>query len=264
METRRGIIGFIDEYVSFRSLMYELVNRDIKVKYRRSVLGLLWTLLVPIFTMLVMTVVFSQLFRFEIENYVVYLLCGNILFGFFSEGVSTALRSIVEGSHLLKKVYIPKTVFPTTKVMSSAINLLFSYVALFIVMIVTGTPFQLTLLLIPVLTIYIFIFTLGMGMILASITVFFRDIIHLFNVIVTLWMYATPIFYPESLLGKSYPFLLTINPMYHYIHYLRMLVLEGQVPSVSENGICFLMGIVLLFIGLASINRNQDKYILYI
>lgn len=254
----------IQECYRFKSLIYELVSRDIKVKYRRSVLGLLWTMLVPIFTMLIMTVVFSRLFRFEIENYVVYLLCGNILFSFFSEGTSTGLSSIVDNSSLIKKVYIPKCLFPISKVVSSVVNLFFATLALIIVMLITRTPFQWTMFFIPIIVLYLFAFTAGLGMILSSLTIFFRDIEHLFGVIITMWMYTTPIFYPASLLEENAPILLKINPMYYYIHSLRQLVLEGVLPSVQENLICLIVGIIPFLFGLYTISVNQDKYILYI
>lgn len=252
------------ECCKFKSLIFELVSRDIKVKYRRSFLGLLWTMLVPIFTMLIMTVVFSRLFRFQIENYVVYLLCGNILFGFFSEGTSTGLSSIVDNSSLIKKVYIPKCLFPISKAVSSAVNLFFATIALIVVMLITRTPFHLTILLIPVIVLYLFVFTAGLGMILSSLSIFFRDMVHLFGVIITMWMYTTPIFYPASLLKDNAPILLVINPMYYYIDYMRQLVLEGVVPDFKENVICIIVGIIPFFLGLYIISENQDKYILYI
>jgi ABC-2 type transport system permease protein len=254
----------IYECYRFKSLIYELVSRDIKVKYRRSVLGLLWTMLVPIFTMLIMTVVFSRLFRFQIENYVVYLLCGNILFSFFSEGTSSGLSSIVDNSSLIKKVYIPKCIFPISKVVSAAINLFFATLALIVVMLITGTSFYWTMLLIPIVVLYLFIFTAGIGMILSSLTIFFRDMVHLFGVVITMWMYTTPIFYPASLLQDNAPFLLKINPMYYYIHYMRQLVLEGVAPGIYDNLICLSFGIIPFLCGLYTISENQDKYILYI
>lgn len=258
------IKNMVKECYRFKSLIYELVVRDIKVKYRRSVLGLLWTMLVPIFTMLVMMVVFSQLFRFEIENYVVYLLCGNVLFSFFADGASSSLSAIVDNSSLIKKVYIPKCIFPFSKVVSSAINLFFAIIALLIVMLVTSTHFHITMLFIPINILYLFMFTAGLGMLLSSFTVFFRDIVHLFGVVVVLWMYATPIFYPSSLLAENYSILLKVNPMYYFINYLRLLVLEGRVPDLNYNIICLIIGIIPFLLGLYAISKNQDKYILYI
>jgi ABC-2 type transport system permease protein len=258
------MIKVIKECYKFKSLIYELVLRDIKVRYRRSVLGLLWAMLVPILSMLVMNYVFSQLFRFDIENYVIYLLCGNILFTFFSEGTSSSLSSILENSSLIKKVYIPKNLFPIAKVCSSAVNLFFAVLSLMVVMLITKTPFYWTMLLIPLNIFYLFLFTMGLGMILATLTVFFRDISHMYRVIIMLLMYATPVFFPASLLAEKSQILLDINPIYHYINYLRLLVLEGKIPSLQENLICLVMGIVPVIIGLYAISKKQDQFILYI
>lgn len=248
----------------FRDLIRELVSRDIKVRYRRSVLGMLWTLLTPILTMFVMTIVFSKLFRFEIENYVVYLLAGNILFSFFSDTTNSSVWCIVENAGLIKKVYVPKCIFPVTKTFSNIVNLGFALAALIIVMLVTGTHFYWTALLFFVPILYLTMFTMGLSCILATMTVFFRDISHMFTVISLLWMYATPIFYPAELLAENAPIVLTVNPMYHYIDYFRELVLYGRVPGLYENTYCFLTGLVMLLLGLLVLSRRQNRFILYI
>lgn len=254
----------IKELFQYKSLVYELVLRDIKVRYRRSVLGLLWTMLTPILTMLVLTIIFSGLFQRDIDNYVVYLLSGNILFSFFNESTSAGMRSILDGSSLINKVYIPKCLFPIARALSSAVNLFFAIIALLVVMLVTGTQFHFSLLLIPVAVAYLFMFSTGIGMILSSYVIFFRDIAHIYGVIILLWMYATPIFYPETLIKEVSPFLLQINPMYHFIDYFRSLVLLGKVPGLPENLICFGIGFLVLFLGFLVITRKQNKFILYI
>lgn len=251
-------------FYKYKDLLYELVTRDIKIRYRRSVLGLLWTILNPILMMLVMTVVFSQLFRFEIENYPIYFFAGNILFSFLTESTTNSLHSMIESSSLIKKVYIPKYLFPLSKVISSLVNLFFSYVAMMIVMIITNVPFKFTMLLSPILILYISMFAVGLGLILSTMMVFFRDIAHLYSVITLLWMYLTPIFYPISILKEKTALALTLNPMYHFITYLRNLVLYGTIPSFQDNIICFLIGFIFLLIGLFVFYKKQDKFILYI
>lgn len=251
-------------FYKYKDLLYELVTRDIKIRYRRSVLGLLWTILNPILMMLVMTVVFSQLFRFEIENYPIYFFAGNILFSFLTESTTNSLHSMIESSSLIKKVYIPKYLFPLSKVISSLVNLFFSYVAMMIVMIITNVPFKFTMLLSPILILYISMFAVGLGLILSTMMVFFRDIAHLYSVITLLWMYLTPIFYPISILKEKTVLALTLNPMYHFITYLRNLVLYGTVPSFQDNIICFLIGVTFLSFGLFVFYKKQDKFILYI
>lgn len=260
----KELYSAITECYKYRFLINELVQRDIKVRYRRSVLGILWTILTPILQMLVMTMVFSRLFRFEIEYYVVYLLIGNIMFSFMSDTTNVSIWVILENAGLIKKVYIPKILFPVTKTISNVVNVGFSLVALLVVMIITKVPFRWTIFLIFIPILYCTIFVMGMSSLLATLTVFFRDISHIYTVFTMLWMYATPIFYPKSLLEDNFSFILQLNPMFHYIDYFRSLVIEGVVPGITENMIC--LGFALFFgiLGTIVLVRHQDKFILYI
>lgn len=260
----RQILTALSECYKYRYLISELVQRDIKVRYRRSVLGVLWTILTPVCQMLVMTMVFSRLFRFEIENYVVYLLIGNILFTFMSDTTNVSIWVILENAGLIKKVYIPKILFPYTKTFSNVVNVMFSLVALVVVIIITRVPFHATALLIFVPIFYCMLFTMGLSALLATMTVFFRDISHIYTVFTMLWMYATPIFYPRSLIEEAFPLVLHLNPMFHYIDYFRALVLEGRVPGLKENLICLAFALVFWAVGTVVLVKNQDKFILYV
>ena len=255
---------FITDLKKYKFLLYELVSRDIKVRYRRSVLGLLWTMLNPILMMIVMTIVFSNLFRFEIEYYPVYLFTGNILFSFMTESTTNAMNSIDEGGSLIKKVYVPKYIFPVSKVFAGFVNFFFSTLALFLVMIILRAPFHWTMLLIPVVMLFLIVFCIGLGMLLASIQVFFRDVAHFYSVITLAWMYLTPVFYPASLLEDHAKILLILNPMTHYISYMRDLVLYGNVPGLRSTLTCIGISLGMLAIGALSFKRRQDRFILYI
>ncbi len=257
-------ISALRECFEYRYLIYELVQRDIKVRYRRSILGVLWTILTPVCQMLVMTMVFSRLFRFEIENYVVYLLIGNILFSFMSDTTNVSIWVILENSGLIKKVYIPKILFPVTKTFSNVVNVVFSLVALVVVIIITRVPFHVSSLLIFIPIFYCMIFTMGLSALLATLTVFFRDISHIYTVFTLLWMYATPIFYPKSLLEDAFPWVLHFNPMFHYIQYFRSLVLDGVVPGLTENLICIGFALLFFAVGTITLVKKQDKFILYV
>ena len=259
-----AILGYINGFIRYNNLLYELVIRDIKVRYRRSVLGVLWTVLNPVLMMIIMTIVFSQLFRFEIENFPIYFFCGNILFSFMTVATNDSLHSILSGSSLIKKVYIPKYIFPLAKTLSAGMNLLFSYIAMLLVMIATGVKFHATMLLTPVVAIYVMLFSIGLGLILSTMMVFFRDIAHLYGVFTTAWMYLTPIFYPASLMEGRYPFVLELNPMCHYIQYMRDITLYQTVPGVRENLVCLSISLVTLVIGMVLFYKKQDKFILYI
>lgn len=250
--------------IKYRNLLFELVTRDIKIRYRRSFLGLLWTLLNPILMMLIMTIVFSNFFRFDINNFPVYFFTGSILFSFVTESTTNALTSIVGNASLIKKVYVPKYLFPMSNVLSSIVNLFFSVIAMMIVMLITNVSFHLTMLLTPLLLVYVCLFSLGLGLILATFQVFFRDIAHIYGVVTMAWMYLTPVFYPESLLSEKYKLVLDLNPMVHYIRFMREIILNGSIPSVGENLICLGISSILLFLGMMSFYRKQDKFILYI
>lgn len=256
--------GIIENGKKYKNLLFELVVRDIKIRYRRSVLGLLWTIVHPVLMMIVMTIVFSNLFRFEIENFPIYFFTANIMFTFFVESTTNGLYSVLDGSSLIKKVYIPKYMFPLSKVMSGIVNMFFSFIAMLIIMVITKVSFKETMWLTPIAVFYIALFSTGISLILSTLMVFFRDIAQLYSVITLAWNYLTPIFYPVSLLGDRMPWILKINPLYHYILFFRNIVLYGNVPTISENITCFLIGFITLLIGLMLFYKKQDRFILYI
>ena len=242
-------------------LLRELVTRDIKVRYRRSVLGMLWTILNPLLMMAVMTVVFSQLFRSEIENFAIYYLSGYILYSFINDSTTAALFSVVYNASLMKKVYIPKYMFPVSKVFSSLVNLGFSFI---IVMLITGTPMKATILLLPAIVLYVVIFATGLGLILATLYVFFRDCGHLYGIIMLVWLYLTPMFYPKEILPETLQRLLVFNPMYHFVEYFRDILLYGTWPDIGQNLVCLGMGGGVLLIGTLVFYKKQDKFILFV
>lgn len=255
---------YVDNILNYKSLLTELVKRDIKVKYRRSILGLVWTVLNPLLTMCVLTIVFSNFFRFEIDNFPVYLLCGNIIFAFFSEATNMAMTSILGNGPLLKKIYVPKYLFPLAKIISSFVNLLAALIALIIVMIATQTKVYVSILFAIFPVIYVFIFALGIGLVLSALVVFFRDFLHLYSVILTLWNYLTPIFYPISILPENIGALIRINPLTMFVQMFRDCVLYGNIPSLVDNFICATVSMMTLIIGLFCFVKNQDKFVLKI
>lgn len=214
-------------FIKYKGLIRELVSRDLKLKYRRSFLGYLWSILNPLLVMIVMTVVFSAMFSRNIENYPVYLLIGRMTFDFMTTSTDQAMNSVTGNAALLKKTYIPKYIFTVAKVTSALVNYAFSLGALIIVMIFTRTPFHLSMLLIPILMIQLYIFCLGVGFLLAELNVYFRDIQYIYKAITTAWMYLTPIFYPIDILPAGLRLMIENgNAMYYYIMQFRIIVLE--------------------------------------
>lgn len=260
----KKIKNTIEDCKKYAPLLRELVERDIKTRYRRSVLGIVWVVLNPLLMMGVMTFIFSHLFTNSIEHFHIYYLCGYLLYNFLNEATTGALYAIVYNASLLKKVYVPKYMLPFSKVASSCVNLFFSFIAMLVVMLFTGVPIRWTMLLAIVPVVYLLIFSTGLGLLLGTAHVFFRDVGYLYNVVLMLWMYATPIFYPKELLGERMPVLLELNPLFHYISYFRQLVLEGTVPGIGENLICFAVAFFMSSIGLLAFYKKQDKFILYI
>ncbi len=245
-------------------LLVNLVQRDLKVKYRRSALGFLWSFLNPILMMLIMAAVFMYMFRFQIEYFPVYLLSGQLMFNFFNAATSTAMTSIVGYSGLIKKVYIPKYIFPFEKVVFEFINALFAMVALFVVILATRAPITPWMLLFPIPLLLLFFFSLGTGLILSTLVVFFRDMQHLYAVIVVALNYLTPIFYPASQLPPWMQTAIKFNPLFWYVAMFRQVVLYGEAPTPTTWICCLFSSAVALVLGLLIFKRKQDKFILYI
>lgn len=255
---------YIRNFLKYGSLIKELVSRDIKKKYRRSVLGLIWTVLNPLLMMIVMTIVFSQLFKFNIENYPVYLLCGQTVFNFFSESTSNAMNSIIQNAPLIKKVYVPHYMFPLSNVMSSIVSLVASYCALIGVVLATRTPLHYTMLLSMLPLILVAIFSLGVGLMMSALAVRFRDMIHLYSVFLTALMYLTPIFYPIESLPQVVRRIVEWNPLTVFVLIFRGLMLNNQLPSwtLLLKAVGFCVG--SLIIGLYVFYKKHDRFILYI
>lgn len=258
------MIVYLRNFNKYKGLLWQLVARDLKVRYRKSVLGYLWSLLNPLLTMVVISTVFSYVFRFDIDNFPIYLLTGQILFNFFSEATNQSMDSILQGSGLIKKVYIPKYIFPLSRTLSSFVNLIFSLLAIIIMLFLTKTPFRLTLIAIPIPLIYLLIFTCGVSLILSVFAVYFRDILHIYSVVLTAWMYFTPIFYPISALPDLPKKLIFCNPLYHYITYFRQIILEGTIPGFRENIMCCLISGGMFAVGLIVFKNHQDRFSFYI
>ena len=250
---------------NYRYLIKQLVTKDIKLKYRRSFLGYVWSVLNPLMVMVVMYLVFSKMFRFNIDNYSAYLIIGQTLFTFMTEATNQAIFSITGNGPLLKKVYVPKYVFTLSKVTSSLVNLVFSLGAMIIVFVITKVQFSWAMLFFPVILMEVYIFSLGLGLFLAEAAVFFRDIQYIYNGLTTAWMYLTPIFYPMEQLPESVQKAIKIfNPMYQYITQFRTISLHQTLPAAGDVVYGFAIAFVFLIVGSWAFIRKQDDFILYI
>ncbi len=274
---RRAFARDVSSFKRYRFFLVDLVSRDIKTKYRRSVLGVLWSVLNPLLMMCVLTAVFSQVLRVGVDDlgyyggYPLFYLTGYVMFNFISEATNFSLVSILHSSGLIKKVYIPKYIFPLEKCCYAFVNMCLSFIAFIIVFLfflikgdipISTSLFTMLLAIVPM--IYIFVFAFGLGLLVSAAAVFFRDVLHLWSVFLSLWMYASPIIYPLETLPAWLVNLLRINPLTYYIDYFRCVLIRGQLPTLEQNLMCILFALAALAIGLIAFRKRQDKFILYI
>lgn len=261
---RSYIINAVIAVQKYRFLIRQLVARDFKTKYKRSVLGMFWSFLNPLLTMSVQYFIFSTIFKSNISNYAVYLLIGIVSFNFFNEACGMTLVSIIGNAGLITKVYMPKYIYPLTRVMSSVVNLGISLLPLLIVALATGVELRKSAVLAVYFLFCLIMFSLGIGLLLSASMVFFRDTQFLWGVLSMIWMYATPIFYPESILPDEFKFILRVNPLYHFLKNTRLCILDGISPEPIVYAQCLLIAFGALLVGALVFRKTQDRFILYL
>lgn len=261
---KTGVGECVHIFDKYLFLLKQLIGRDFAVKYRRSYLGIMWVILNPLLTMIVLSAVFSFIFRFNIEKFPVYLILGQIVFNFFSEATQISVTTITGAGQMIKKIYVPKYIFPLSKTMFSFLNFCLSFIPVFIVLIYYRIPITINIVYLPVLLASYFCFTLGISLILATLQVFMRDIQYLYGIVLTLLGYLTPIFYPVTSLSPLFQKIMLLNPLFHYMNVLRTILLYGNTPTVIQMTSCLAIGIVFLGIGISYFYKRQKKFILYI
>lgn len=280
METADNKKGFFTDFKKYLPLLNNLASKDFKIKYRRSVLGVAWSILNPLLTMLVLTLVFGFMFGIRdypnVDDFACFYIVGAAMWTFFAESTTGSMTSVLASASLIKKVYIPKYIFPLEKCLFSLINFAFSLIAVAIVMIIRHGHIDpgLTMLMLPVPVFYCLLFAVGLSLLLSAVCVFFRDIIHLYGVVLTLWMYLTTLIYPLSMIETRIDQnsaiqvaalnLIKYNPMSVYINTFRDVVLNNTMPSLSQHLLCLGYGLAALLIGAVVFGRLQKKFILYI
>ena len=258
------VIRICNALITYQFLMKQLVNRDFKTKYKRSVLGLVWSFLNPLMTMAVQYFVFSALFQSDTPHYAVYLLSGLILYNFFSEACTMGLTSITSNAALIKKVYVPKYIYPVTRVLSSAINFALSLIPLLGIMLLSGLKIGPSLLLLIYDFLCMLMFIMGMVLILSTMMTFFQDTQFLWGVVSMMWLYLTPIIYPESIIPAKYMTIYHMNPMYQYVTFARVCIIDGTSPAPTAYLWCFLSAFAFLVVGILIFRKNQDKFVLHL
>lgn len=258
------LVALFYVYDHYTFLLKQLVMRDFKTKYKRSALGMAWSFVNPLLTMSVQYLVFSTLFKSDIPNYPVYLLTGIVFFNFFNEAVTVGMTAITGNASLIKKVYMPKYIYPVSKVISSSVNFLFALMPLFLVMIITKTNFRPSLFLLLFDILCLLAFIIGLVLLLSTAMTFFQDTQFLWGIACMMWQYMTPVFYPVSIIPKSILPYYTLNPMYQYITFARTCIIDGISPEPRSYFLCLFSAAIMLVAGISVFRKQQNKFALYL
>lgn len=248
----------------YRFLFEELVKRDFTKKYKRTVLGMLWSVLGPLMTLAVMALVFTKFFGHDIPHYVIYLFCGNLVYSYFREATSTGMTSLKDNASIFSKVNVPKYMFLLSKNISTLINFGLNIIVLLVFVLIDGLPitWKFIFLLYPIGCLVVF--NLGVGLILSALYLMFRDIKYLYDVFTLMLMYLSAIFYNIDAYSIQVQYLFYLNPIYVYIRYFRKIIIEGTIPRLSFHLLAAAYALVVLVIGAVIYKKKNYKFLYYI
>lgn len=248
-----------EQWKQYIFVIKQLTSREIKRKYARSYLGIVWSVLNPLLSMAVLSFIFSHMFNRSIENYPIYYLTGNLIWTFFSGATNAAMTTLVDNKAMLIKVKLPMEIFVYARVYTALVNLGYSLVAYAIMLIVFRIEITSTICFFPVIIFFEFLFSLGWALALSIAYVFFGDIKHLYSVLLTLWLYCSAIFYPVDMLPDYVRNIVVLNPIFNYINCARKVVQWGEMPTNLEILQMIVWGLVMLLIGWLIFEKNKEK-----
>lgn len=254
----------IGEVYRYRELLRNLVLRDIKKRYKRSALGFLWVMLDPLLMMLVFYAIFSGIFGRDVGNYSAYVISGITMWQLFSQGTKVASRAFVMNRELIDKIYLPKSVFPLSVVVSSLVHFIFSLVPLFAIIIISGGTVSTNLILLPLTIFMVFLFSYGISLAVSTTAVFFHDVIYIYDVVIMAWMYLSAIFYPVTILPEKFIPFMYANPLFHYISLFRACLYDGSIPITYHFMAGMFFALISFFIGWSVYYKNREKLIYYL
>ena len=237
------------QVIKYRFLISQLLRRDIVTRYKRSVLGIAWTMLNPLGTMIVLSIAFSQVFKMT-EGYPAYVLSGLMAWNFFSQASNASMVNLVWGEGLLKRIYMPKTSFALAAIGTGIVNVLLSLIPMIIVMIAIKVPIKISILFLPFPILILALFTLGFGLILSTFAVYFPDVAEMYQIVLTAWMYLTPIIYPEEILPPKIALIISsLNPLYSMVKLFRIPIYYGRMPTFNEWVVPLAFALVFFVVG---------------
>jgi len=243
----------------YRGLVHELVIRDIKVRYKRSVLGVAWTMLAPLLNMVALTLVFSAILRQQIRNYPVFFLTGSIIWTFFSQTTSGASQT-QDSNELAKRIYVPRSVFVASAIGVGLVNLVLSLVPLVLLLVATGFPLHATWAFLPVSVLIVMLFAAGVALLLYTLASRFSDVREMYLVLVQTWFFLTPIVYHPSIVPPKYRFALWLNPMYYLVQTFRRPIYDGIIPSPGFVGASLAFSVAIFVTGWIYFVHRADTF----
>jgi ABC-type polysaccharide/polyol phosphate export permease len=246
--------------LKYRELIFQFVTSSIKTRYKRSILGVIWTLLNPLLSMVVLTLVFANLFRLNVQNYPVYVLSGLILWAFFASTTNLSMQGMVMNGDLLKRIYVPKSLFAISAAGNGLVNLVISLIPLFGIAIAIGLLIKPTVLVMPAAIILVAIFAIGISLLISTAAVYFADMLPVYEVILMLWMYATPIIYPIDIIPERFLWLFKLNPMYHFVAIFRDPLYSGVIPSWQSWAYAGISALVVFCLGAFIFTSKTNEY----
>jgi ABC-type polysaccharide/polyol phosphate export permease len=246
---------------NYRYLVFQMVRRDVLTRYKRSALGVAWTMLNPLGIMLILTIVFSRAFGGSQPGYAAYVLSGLIAWNFFAQTTNAATLHLVWGGSLLQKIYIPRTSFAVSAVGTGLVNVLLSLIPLVIVMLIIQVPLRWTIILLPIPILFLAMFALGIGLLISTMAIYYADIAEMYVIALTAWMYLSPVIWPPDVLPEAYRiWIVRLNPMYYLIELFRTPIFYGEVPDLSLLLISGAIAIFTLFVGWMFFTQKSDEF----
>jgi ABC-2 type transport system permease protein len=256
---RREVVELSDLW-DYRHLVVEMIIRDIKLRYKRSIIGVAWTMLAPLLNMVALTLIFSALLKQQISNYPVYFMAGSVFWTFFSQGTTYAAAQTSDSNELAKKMFMPRSVFVVSSTGVALVNVFLSLVPMLFLCLVTGFPIRASWLVLPLPILITMAFTLGMGFLIFTLASRFQDIREMYLVLVNTWFFVTPIVYAPSIVPPKFRLVLWLNPLYYLIQTFRDPILKGHLPSLLVTGFSGAIALVMLGVGWLFFCRNIDEF----
>lgn len=258
--SQRGIPALeeLRELLRYSNLVFQTARRNIVVRYKRSMLGIGWTMLAPLGTTLILTIVFSEVFG-STQSYAVYVLSGLLCWNFFAQTTNDSMNNLIWGGGLLKRIYIPRTVFAVAAILTGLINMSFAMAPLLFIMLISGVPISPAMLILPIPALFLAMFAMGIGLLLSTIALYFADVTEMYTILLTAWMYLSPVIYRVEMIPEEYVWIVYLNPMYYLINLFRAPIYDGVIPPLSHFLLCSAIASVTLLAGWILFSSRADE-----